>query len=204
MKAEQEPIEEIEDITDNKHFSYYEQMVSKRIMHFYLSNEISEPVNYITMIYKISSADPSDTIIIHINTIGGDLGTGIQIVNAIKSSQAHIICSIEGYAYSLASMIFLAGHEFIVHDNSLMLIHNETGGLYGKGNERMTEMAATVKWFNTLAKSYYVPFISEQELEAVLKDEDIWLQAADIRKRLGKMVKILNSEEKEKKPKKII
>ncbi len=182
-----------------KPFSHYEQTLTQKIHHFYLLSYIEEPSNYVDMIHKFHVAGPDETIVIHLNTPGGDLMTGIQLINSMQSTQARVVCSLEGEACSLGSLIFLAADEFLVHDNSLMMIHNFSGGIYGKGNEQVSQLEATIKWFNNIAKKYYLPFITEDELNDVLKGEDLWLQAEDIRKRLNKMIKEKQKELKKQK-----
>jgi len=186
-----------DDEPDVKPYNFYEQLMQRRILHFYISGIIDIPSVYVDMLHKINTASPDDTIYLHLNTQGGDLSTGIQLINAMKCSPAHVVCSLEGEAYSLGSMIFLAGDEFLTHENSMLMIHNFSGGTYGKGNEQVSQLDATIKWFKSLAHDYYVPFISEAELEDVLNGKDLWLQSADVRKRLVNMIKIQHKELKE-------
>lgn len=194
MKAEVE--EEIE--VEIKPYEYFEQALVTKIRHYYLSGYIDIPSSYVKMIHEISTSPSNETIIIHLNTAGGDLSTGIQLINAMKFSEAHIVCSLEGEAYSLGSLIFLAADEFLVHDNSTMMIHNFSGGIYGKGNEQVQQLEATIKWFDALARDYYLPFITEKELSNILKGEDLWLQTVDVRSRLTKMVKTIQKGRKPK------
>ncbi len=179
-----------------RHYEYFEQAVVKKVQHYYLTGQITEPSNYVQMVHSIMTAPVTDTVIIHLNTIGGCLATGLQMVNAMKFSEAHIICSLEGEAFSLGSMIFLAGDEFLIHDNSRMMIHHFTGGTFGKGNEQVSQLESDIKWFKNMAQDYYIPFISEDELNDILKGGDLWLQTSDIRKRLTKMVKTIQKERK--------
>jgi len=181
----------------SKPYEYYEQQVIRKVHHFFLNGYIGDATEYTKMIHIIQQAGPEDAIHIHLNTEGGYLSTGVQIINAMKYSVAEIICSIEGEAHSLGSMIFLAADQFLVHDNSQMLIHNFRGGVIGKGRESADEMAATLKWFNLLTHKYYLPFLTDKELENVLNDKDMWLHSDDIRKRLAKMIKIRKREARE-------
>jgi len=180
-----------------KPYEYYEQTLVRKVHHFYLSGLIEVPTAYVNMIHKFHIANADETIFIHLNTQGGDLSTGIQLINAMQTSPAHVICSLEGEAYSLGSLIFLAADEFLIHENSIMMVHNFSGGIYGKGNEQASQLEATLKWFNNLARSYYIPFVTEEELKGILKGEDLWLQADDIRKRLNKMIKAKQKERKD-------
>jgi ATP-dependent protease ClpP protease subunit len=151
------------------------------------------------MIHRIAYANPGDVIYIHLNTHGGNLETGVQIINAMQNSQAQIVTVLESVAYSLGTLIFLAGDQMVVNDNCIMMFHNFRGGVIGKGNELTSQLEATVKWFSTLAKKIYVPFLTPEEFDRLLRGEDFWMQSQDIRKRLEKMVKNLQTES-EKKP----
>lgn len=171
-------------------YQHYEQLVARRIQHYYLSEPIEEPNEYVDMIYRIQTASPDDIVFIHLNTPGGHLDTGVQIINAMQSSQAHVTVSIEANCHSLGTLIFLAADEFIVHDNCLMMIHNFSGGVFGKGNEQQSQLEAQIKWFNTLARKLYIPFLTAEEFDRIARGEDIWLQSDEIRRRLEKMVKM--------------
>lgn len=180
-----------------KPYYQYEQQYSASHVHFYISEGIGEPKEYVDMIHRINIASPADVIYIHLNTPGGQLDTGVQIINAMQNSQAKIVTVLESMAHSLGTMIFLAGDEMVVNDNCMMMFHNFNGGMVGKGNELTSQLDATVKWFNTLAKKVYIPFMSEDEFERISRGEDLWMQSTEIRKRLDRMMKIL-AEEAEK------
>lgn len=177
-------------------YHYYPHEIPRTVHHYYLTEFLHGPIQYIDMVHQITHASPEDIIYIHINTKGGDLSSGVQLINAFKSSQAQIIASIEAEAYSLGTLIFLAADQWIVHDNCMMMFHNYSGTAWGKGNEQVAQIAAISKWFTQLAHDIYVPFLTENEVAAIVKGEDLWLQTPDIRKRLEKMVKILEKERK--------
>jgi len=185
---------EEEDTQTPKPYEYFVQTQSAKIHHYYLSGYISEPTDYVKMVHEIQTAPAEDTIHIHLNTPGGDLSTGVQIINAMKYTAALVICSLEGEAHSLGSLIFLAADQFVVHDNAFMLIHNYTGGVFGKAKEQEMEMEATIKWFAEIAKKYYTPFLTDKELKEIFDDKDKWLHSEEIRKRLTKMVRLKKKE----------
>lgn len=182
-------------------YQHYEQTFTAQQIHFYISEDIGDPSEYTDMIHRINYAGPSDIIFIHLNTNGGQLETGVQIINAMQNSQAQIITVLESVAYSLGTLIFLAGDQMVVNDNCMMMFHNFRGGVIGKGNELTSQLAATVKWFSAFAKKIYVPFLTDDEFDRLLRGEDIWMHSPDIRKRLDKMVKLMQAEP-EKKPRK--
>lgn len=184
-----------------KPYHHFEQAYTASHVHFYLSKEIGDPADYIDMIHRINTASSADVIFIHLNTPGGQLDTGVQLINAMQNSQAKIVTVLESMAYSLGTLIFLAGDEMVVNDHCLIMFHNFKGGVVGKGNELTSQLEATVKWFSALAKKIYIPFMSEEEFARITRGEDLWMQSPEIRKRLDKMMKTLNEEaEAPKKP----
>jgi ATP-dependent protease ClpP protease subunit len=108
-----------------------------------------------------------------------------------------VITVLESTAYSLGTLIFLAGDEMVVNDHCMMMFHNFNGGLIGKGNELVSELEATVKWFASLAKSIYVPFLSQEEFDRIVRGEDMWMQTPEIKVRLQNMVDVLKKQEAE-------
>jgi ATP-dependent protease ClpP protease subunit len=146
------------------------------------------------MIHKISAATSADTIFVHLNTPGGQLDTGVQLINAMQNSPAKVVTILESLAYSLGTLIFLAGDEMIVNDHCLIMFHNFKGGVIGKGNELTSQLEATIKWFSALAKKIYIPFLTEDEFARITRGEDLWMQSAEIRKRLDRMIKVGNEE----------
>lgn len=168
-------------------YSFYEHTITNRISTFYISEEIKEPEKYTDMIHRINTAQPGDSIVIHLNTPGGHFSTGVQIINAIQGTPAHVVTVLSSRAHSMGTFIFLAGHEYVLSDNCLMMFHNFSSGTYGKGNEQTSQLEAAVRSFNKLMKKYCSPFLSNNEIERIIKGEDIWMDSDEIRKRLTKL-----------------
>lgn len=172
-----------------KPYQHFEQTFTACHIHFYISEDIAEPADYVEMIHRIKTANPVDVVFLHLNTPGGRIDTGVQIINAMQSSQAKVVTILESTAYSLGTLIFLAGDEMIVHDNCMIMFHNFRGGTGGKGNEQASQINAQIKWFAQLAEKIYIPFLAKDELDRILRGEDIWMHSAEIRKRLEKVFK---------------
>lgn len=180
---------------EKKPYKQYDQTFASQHVHFYLSKEIGAAEGYTDMVHRILTASPADVIFIHLNTPGGHIDTGVQIINAIRNSQAKVVTILESVAYSLGTLIFLAGDEMVVNENCMMMFHNFNGGLSGKGNELVSELQATVEWFAAIAKDLYIPFMSEDEFNRIVKGEDMWMQTPEIKRRLENMIKIMMAEE---------
>lgn len=187
------PFAEIE----KKPYKQFNQTLASEHIHFYISKLIGEPDEYTEMIHRITLAQPSDVIYIHLNTPGGQLDTGVQLINAMRNSQAKIVTVLESTAYSLGTLIFLSGDEMVINEHCMMMFHNFNGGLIGKGNELVSELEATVKWFAALAEDIYIPFLTREEFDRIVRGEDMWMQTPEIKVRLERMVKAMEQKQHE-------
>ncbi len=61
---------------------------------------------------------------VYINSYGGEVAEGLAIYNALKRHKAKVTTYCDGFACSIASVIFMAGDERIMNDSSLLMIHN--------------------------------------------------------------------------------
>ncbi|WP_293763906.1 Clp protease ClpP [uncultured Aquitalea sp.] len=181
--------EDDDDTARQPAFRRYESQGVIRQISFYLSGEIGDPIKYTDLLYTLRTASETDLVFLHLNTPGGNFDTGLQIINNIAASPAHVITILEARAYSMGALIFLAGDELIVHDTCQLMFHNYSSALIGKGNEQAAQVMASRKWFDKVMRNVCRPFLSDHELERISKGEDIWLDTDDIRRRLSHIQK---------------
>ena len=62
---------------------------------YYLTNDIGGPELYIDMIQEIRMANPNDSIFVYINSEGGEVDSGIQIINAFQECNCDVVLPIE-------------------------------------------------------------------------------------------------------------
>jgi ATP-dependent protease ClpP protease subunit len=175
-------------LPQKKRYQQYNHTYTAQHVHFYLSEDVGAPAEYTDMIHRISAASENDTIFIHLNTPGGRLDTGVQIINAMQNSEAKIVTVLEAEAFSLGTLIFLAGDELIVNDHCMIMFHNFKGGVSGKGHEQLAQLDATIKWFTAIAREVYIPFLSEEEFNRIIKGEDLYMHSTEIRARIDNMI----------------
>lgn len=168
-----------------KSVKHFRQIVPVQIHHFYITDVIKDVDAYINMINTLKTSEQHDTIFIYLNTPGGDLLTTLQIMAAIKQSAATVVTCIEGQAASAGTMIFLAGHRHMVSPNSIFMAHNYSGGNYGKGNELKTRQKFDEIYFYKLVKDIYSGFLTDDELNGLMEDRDVWLDADEVSRRVA-------------------
>lgn len=128
---------------------------------------------------KDIAALDADQITVRINSYGGSVTDGIAIYNAIKRHPASVTVSIEAAAYSIASLIAMAGDTVEMAENALLMIHAPWG--YAGGNSaELREFADMLdKYAQSMASSYVGKSgQTHDEIIALLTDgKDHWYSA---------------------------
>lgn len=178
----------------------YERQSVVRQISYYISGNILESHYYSDLFYTLRTATETDIIYLHLNTSGGDFDTGLQIINNMQASSAHIVTVLEARAYSMGAFIFLSGDEYIVHDNCQLLFHIYSGSFAGRGNEQQAEVHAVSTWFEKFMTRTCEPFLTTPEIKDVLKGSDVWMDSDEIRRRMEKIrraqAKLFNQSKK--------
>lgn len=74
-------------------------------------------------------------IFLFINSGGGDVFTGLNLVDIVESSKTPIVTVCLAYSYSMGGIIFMTGHERIMFKNSSLLIHDGSTSLSGSSGK---------------------------------------------------------------------
>lgn len=156
---------------------------------FYLSGEVKEPEEYIEWFDTIRNAGPDDDVIIHINSMGGNLDTALQFIRVLGETQACVTTSIEGSCMSAATMIFLQGQNFQISPFSLVMCHNYSGGAFGKGGEIYDNIVYERNWSKDFLHEVYKDFLTEAEINSMLDNKDLWLTHKDVEERCRNLMK---------------
>lgn len=167
--------------------SRFERQTQIRQISYYLSGSIQQSSYYTELFHTLRTASDVDLIYLHLNTSGGDFDTGLQIINNMQASNAHVITVLEARAYSMGAFIFLAGDELLVHDNCQLLFHIYSGVFTGKGNEQQAESLALSNWFEKFMTRTCQPFLSATEIKNILKGSDLWMDSDEIQHRLARL-----------------
>ena len=115
---------------------------------------------------------------LHIQSNGGSLFHSIYIVDLIQNLETPVYTYIDGFAASAATLISVSGKKRYMSKNSLMLIHQLSGGVNGKFFEIKDESENLDGLMNYIIKTYLENSkMEEDNLREILK-RDIWLNAS--------------------------
>lgn len=120
----------------------------------------------------INNLTESDTLIIHINSTGGDVNTAITLYNAIKTCKAKTESIIEGVAMSAASYVSLACETRRAYDNTIFMLHLPSCCVNGNSVD-MQKTSEMLDTYTSALKLAYIERakISEEEVIQMLENE---------------------------------
>ena len=134
-----------------------------------------------------------DEITVGINSYGGEVAEGLAIYNALKQHKAKVTTRVDGFACSIASVIFAAGDNRVMNDSSLLMIHNAWTGACGDAKELRKAADDLDKINDASVKAYLsVTSVEEDELRAIM-DEETWLSPEEA-KEMGLATAVLKDE----------
>lgn len=137
-------------------------------------------VSSYTLAKALTELEPGiEEIKVYINSYGGEVAEGLAIYNALKRHKAKITTYVDGFAASIASVIFMAGDERIMSNASMLFVHN--AWTYASGNaNQLRKQADDLEQITQASINAYMEriTISEDELKQLL-DNEKWISAND-------------------------
>ena len=116
---------------------------------------------------------------VFINSYGGEVAEGLAIYNALKRHEAKVVTYCDGFAASIASVIFMAGDERVMNEASLLMIHN--AWTYASGNaEELRKQADDLEKITQASVEVYKAHssLSEEEIKALM-DKESWISPTE-------------------------
>ena len=156
----------------------------------------SDGVCALSFAYDLEQLGPVDSIDVYINSYGGSVSQGFSIYNQLKSHPAKVRTICNGFACSIASVIFLAGDERIMQGPSLLMIHNPWTMSCGNANE-LRKTADDLDKMGQVSVDLYCQTtgLDESTIKEMM-DKETWLSASDALE-LGFATEIIKNESSE-------
>lgn len=112
---------------------------------------------------------------VYISSYGGEVKEGLAIYNALKRHKAKVRTFCDGFACSIASVIFMAGEERIMNDSSLLMIHNAWNVVQGNAQELRKQADDLDKITQASIVAYKAhSALSEEEIKELM-DAESWI-----------------------------
>lgn len=116
------------------------------------------------------------SIEVHINSFGGDVSEGVAIYNALRESGRDVTTVCDGFACSIASVVFMAGQRRVMRPASLLMLHNPLYQRVGGNAKQLRKAADDLDVIARLSKTAYLTgtSIDAETLDAVM-DAETWV-----------------------------
>ena len=112
---------------------------------------------------------------VHIMSDGGDIFSGLNMMNVLERSRLKVVTIAQGSCCSAATFILLGGSERRMGRNAYVLIHQISTEFWGNFQELKNEMKSTEKFMKMLKKMYLTKTkIPEKKFKRLMK-KDLYL-----------------------------
>ena len=124
---------------------------------------------------QLDELDDVNEINVYINSYGGEVAEGLAIYNALRRHKAKVRTICDGFACSIASVIFMAGEERIMNEASLLMIHNAWTWASGNAAELRKQAEDLDKITQASVEAYKAHSALKEEEIKTLMDNETWI-----------------------------
>lgn len=153
-------------------------LISQHVQ-YCLYDDIDSFDTYKDFFEEMALLTSKDKVTIKINSGGGRIDVGHMIVQSIQSTEAYVTCVVVHASYSMASVIALSGHELVMAPHSLLMFHNYSTGMGGKGGELIQGALASDEYIRSIMSDVCTPFLTRDEMRQIAQDRDIYVKWND-------------------------
>ena len=136
--------------------------------------------------------DQAKPLLVQLNSDGGVVSQGIAIYNHLAQWPGGCKTEVVGWALSIASLIFMAGKERAVHQNSLLMVHAPWSSATGNANEFRDHAQVLDRVAETMKQGYMATGKGAGTVAGWLDGSDHWF-TADEAKTAGLATRIIES-----------
>lgn len=184
VKKTEKPLDK--PLDDKVQITYDEEEKSFNI---YITDVITGPEDYTNVFDTFLLAHEDETIRVLLATPGGRLDTVNKIRGLSSMTKARTI-AIVGDVASAGTILALSFDEMIVLPNIEFMVHNYSGGVFGKGHELYTHAKFLQNEMPKIFTDFYKDFLTPEEIEEVLSGQDLYLNAEQVAERWDRVVEV--------------
>lgn len=139
---------------------------------------ITGEINDTESIVKLIESAVTD-VDLYINSPGGDVFAGLNVVNAIQKSKVQVTAHVEVMAASIAGVIALACDKIEIDKNSLIMLHN--CWTVSSGNKKALEQdIKAMEAIDNILHNIISENSTDDTLIAQIEEGDVWLTGEEV------------------------
>lgn len=121
----------------------------------------------------------TEDIDLYINSPGGDVFAGLNVVNAIQKAKVQVTAHVEVMAASIAGVIALACDKIEIDKNSLIMLHN--CWTISSGNKKALEQdIKAMEAIDNILHNIISENSTDETLIAQIEEGDVWLTGEEV------------------------
>lgn len=128
-----------------------------------------ETISAASFVRELNELDV-EAITVRINSIGGSVPDGLAIYNAIRRHKAIVTTEVDGMAFSIASLIAMAGDNVHMANNAMLMIHAPWTYAAGNSAELREQADQLDTWAAAMSTSYAARTGDQPGMLALLTD----------------------------------
>jgi ATP-dependent protease ClpP protease subunit len=167
--------------------SLFKKYETTNIYKLYIGPIHDKDIDFQPLLHALTTTCDKERIMLIIGSGGGYLTQGIQLYSRILTgtSRDNITTVITSHAYSMAALLFCMGNTRTINNHSMLMFHNFSVFMGGKGGELIDDLESTHNMFNKLFEELVVGpgFITREELSRIHDGKDLWLDAKEMAER---------------------
>lgn len=139
---------------------------------------ITGEINDTESIVKLIESAVAD-VDLYINSPGGDVFAGLNVVNAIQKSKMQVTAHVEVMAASIAGVIALACDKIEIDKNSLVMLHN--CWTVSMGNKKALEQdIKAMEAIDNILHNIISENSTDETLIEQIEEGDVWLTGEEV------------------------
>lgn len=150
-----------------------------------IDTEVIHPDQYLQLIHTIYNMRNYDTMTLVINSNGGWVETGIDIVHAMTHTRGRVKTIALGMCASIAAVIWSCGHVREVSPLATIMYHMPSGGYFGKSLDIENETVGLNNYFKNLLLNITEGILTPEDIENIVTNRmDIYIPGPTMQMRL--------------------
>ena len=123
--------------------------------------------------------EATEDVTLVINSPGGSVLEGLQVVNAIRNCKQKVTAKVEVMACSMGGVIALACNQLIMHKDDLLMLHNCMS--YAEGNkEEIANVIESMKAIDAVLHSIVLEHAKDKTLDTRIDNGEVWLTGEQV------------------------
>ena len=189
---------EVKGTEESKKKGFYKKVPGYTQYRFFVDSFMEFEKELHSIYNELWDADENDRLELRINSRGGLVNEGAQFYSIIKNKfNGRCTTVLDNCGYSMGAITFLMGDERIATERSDLMLHDYSGGTYGKGGEQKSQLEHSQKHIRQFFKEVLLGgnYITKKEYKNMLIGQDYWMDVVELCKR-GMATHVLVNGEK--------